>query len=75
MARGDGGLGGGIGSDPAPRRASPRFWLSIRDRKIGDSLTLSLTPLPWRGRFISTDGQELSTAQICRALAATLNHD
>jgi hypothetical protein len=58
-----------------PPRSHARFRLQIRDLKIGDSLTLSLTELPWRGRFFTSDGQELSTAGICRAIAAILNHE
>lgn len=57
------------------RKLAPRFWISIRDRKIGDSLTLSLNETPWRGRFLSSDGQELSAAKICRALKVILCHE
>jgi hypothetical protein len=56
-------------------RTKARFRLQFRDDKIGDSLTLSLTELPWRGRFITRAGQELNTAQICRALKEILNHE
>lgn len=56
-------------------RGRARFWISIRDRKIGDSMTLSLSELPWPGRFVDSRGQQLSTAQICRAVKTILNHD
>jgi hypothetical protein len=56
-------------------RARARFRITIRDEQIGDSLTLSLTPMPWRGRFLSSDRQELSTYKICRAMREILNHE
>ena len=54
-------------------RARARFQLQIRDLKIGDSLTLSLAPLPWRGRFATINHQLLSTHQLTSALAHLLN--
>jgi hypothetical protein len=51
-----------------------RFTVQVRDHKIGDSLTLSLAELPWRGRFITSDHTQLHTRQICSAIAAILNH-
>ena len=56
-------------------RSKARFQLTIRDWKIGDSITLSLTPLPWRGRFVDSDRNKLNTAQICRMVQETLNHE
>lgn len=56
-------------------RSNARFQLTIRDWQIGDSITLSLTPLPWRGRFVDSEHNELNTAQICRMLQETLNHE
>lgn len=55
--------------------ARVRFTLTIEDAKIGDKLRLSLYELPWRGRFASTDGKELSSAAISRAVQTILNHD
>jgi hypothetical protein len=54
-------------------RSRTRFRITIRDEKIGDSLTLSLTPLPWRGRFIDSDRKELSTASVCKMVKTALN--
>ena len=56
-------------------RVRARFRLQFRDELIGDSLTLSLYELPWKGRFVGANRQELSAAQICRALKAILNHE
>ena len=67
-------------SDEPPRkvripRGKVRFRLTIRDEKIGDSLTLSLRELPWRGRFVTSAGKLLSTHQIQTAIGAILNHE
>jgi hypothetical protein len=67
-----------IVNTPRPRkikmpRSKARFRLRLDDFKIGDTLNLSLTELPWRGRFVSADGQALSAAQICRAISTALN--
>lgn len=56
-------------------RSLARFRITIRDEKIGDSLTLSLTQLPWPGRFLDSDRNELSTAKVCRMVRETLNHE
>lgn len=56
-------------------RGRARFRFSIRDDKIGDSLTLSLAELPWRGRFVDAAGNETSTAKLCRLLREILNHE
>lgn len=55
-------------------RTKARFRIQIQDFKLGDSLTLSLKQLPWRGRFISGDGQQFSTAKVCRTISTALNH-
>jgi hypothetical protein len=56
-------------------RSQVRFVLTLEDHQIGDKMRLSLFQLPWRGRFFSTDGQQLSAAKICAAVNATLCHD
>ena len=56
-------------------RSKVRFTLTIEDARIGDRLRLSLYELPWRGRFVSTDGKKCSTATICRMLKEVLNHE
>jgi len=56
-------------------RSKVRFTLTFEDHRIGDKLRLSLCELPWRGRFVSMQGEMLSTAQIGLMLATILNHD
>ena len=56
-------------------RGRVRFTLTLEDHLIGDKMRLGLFALPWRGRFISTDGQQLSAATILTAVNATLCHD
>jgi len=53
-------------------RGRVRFTLILEDHKIGDKMRLSLFELPWLGRFVSTDGQQLSTAKICVAIKTAL---
>ena len=55
---------------PRPRA---RFQLSIRDWKVGDSLTLSLSPLPWRGVFLDAVRRRFSSSQLARTLTRVLN--
>lgn len=55
-------------------RSRARFTITVQDHQIGDGMRLSLRELPWRGRFISTEGQELSTKQVCGAIREVLNH-
>jgi hypothetical protein len=55
-------------------RGKVRFTLTLEDHQIGDKMRLSLFCLPWRGRFVSTDGQQLSAAKICEAVNATICH-
>jgi len=54
-------------------RGRVRFTLILEDHHIGDKMRLGLFSMPWRGRFISTDGQTLSTARICKAVKTALN--
>ena len=68
-------LKGGTEQPRARASVKVRFVLTIEDTKIGDKLRLSLYELPWRGRFVSTDGKELSSAAISRAVQTILNHD
>ena len=56
-------------------RGRVRFTLTLEDHQIGDKLRLGLFALPWRGRFVSTDGQQLSAAKILSAVNATLCHE
>jgi hypothetical protein len=56
-------------------RGRVRFSLTLEDHQIGDKLRLGLFTLPWRGRFVSTDGYQLSAAKICTAVNAVLCHD
>lgn len=53
-------------------RGRVRFTLVLEDHKLRDKMRLSLFELPWRGRFVSTDGQQLSAAKICGAINTTL---
>jgi hypothetical protein len=54
-------------------RGRVRFTLVLEDHKLRDKMRLSLFELPWRGRFVSTDGQQLSAANICGAIKTALN--
>jgi hypothetical protein len=54
-------------------RGRVRFTLTLEDHQIGDKIRLGLFALPWRGRFVSTDGQQLSAAKICTMVNTTLN--
>jgi hypothetical protein len=56
-------------------RGRVRFTLTLEDHQIGDKLRLGLFALPWRGRFVSTDGQQLSASKILSAVNATLCHE
>ena len=56
-------------------RGRVRFTLTLEDHQIGDKMRLGLFALPWRGRFVTTDGQQLSAATILTAVNATLCHD
>ena len=54
-------------------RGRVRFTLTLEDHEIGDKMRLSLFSLPWRGQFVSTDGQQLSGSKICAAIKTALN--
>jgi hypothetical protein len=54
-------------------RGRVRFTLTLQDHQVGDKMRLSLFALPWRGQFISTNGQQLSTAKVCTAVRTALN--
>jgi hypothetical protein len=54
-------------------RSRARFRISIRDLLVGDSLTLTLTELPWPGRFVTAEGEAISAAQLCRMFQHALN--
>lgn len=54
-------------------RSKARFRIRIDDFRLGDTLNLSLSELPWRGRFVTADRKQLSTAKICMAIARILN--
>lgn len=58
---------------PAPPRRA-KWRIQIIDLEHGDSLTLTLHRLPWRARYIDSQGAEYSAAQIGRAVAALLTH-
>jgi hypothetical protein len=56
-------------------RGRIRFTLTLEDHQIGDKMRLGLFALPWRGRFVSTDGQQLSAVKIISAVNTVLCHD
>lgn len=56
-------------------RGRIRFTLVLEDHRLKDKLRLGLFELPWTGRFISTDGQQLSAAKIFRAINTALCHE
>jgi hypothetical protein len=56
-------------------RGRIRFTLTLEDHQIGDKIRLGLFALPWRGRFVSTDGQQLSAAKIISAVNTVLCHE
>jgi hypothetical protein len=63
-------------------RSKARFQITIRDLKIGDSLTLSLHSLPWRGRWFLKDGlwkqgerkSDVSTREVLTVMKCILNN-
>jgi hypothetical protein len=57
---------------PVPRKRRATITIQIRDREIGDSLTLNLHRSPWPNHWLCEQGQ-YSTAQIGEALKHMLD--
>ena len=52
---------------PVPRKRRAVITIQIRDREIGDSLTLNLHRSPWRNHWFCEQGR-YSTAQVAEAV-------
>ena len=45
-------------------RTKAKWRIQIRDLEFGDSLTLTLTKLHWKARYLDSDYQKFSASQI-----------
>ena len=58
----------------ARARTRAKWRLQIRDLEYGESLTLSLSRLPWRGRYVDAERREHSARSLARLVQALLTH-
>ena len=56
------------------RRLKAKWTLSVRDEEHGDSFTLKLYRLPWKGRYVGSDHREHSANQLGRMVSVLLTH-